>query len=172
MHCSQAQGLHWWAQSVRPILARWSLARATWVPAATLAGFSHLHHKLNSSGHSSSANMGQWSQDRYGSSVQDRDDHSPGQECDGSGKDDSKPPYSYAQLIVRVPTHSQFHSSQNKRKLISQTLPTGNLYGFRHTIDPIEHLLVHHQELLLLQDGRQGWASKFNQIINSTRINY
>lgn len=50
----------------------------------------------HSTGHSSVGSYG-------GSSIQDLgQDHSPGAEGSNEAKDDSKPPYSYAQLIVQA----------------------------------------------------------------------
>lgn len=60
-------------------------------------GFSHFHHELNPSsshGHGSAAG--------YSTGQDLTQDHSPGAEGGNDTKDDSKPPYSYAQLIVQA----------------------------------------------------------------------
>ncbi|XP_046444268.1 forkhead box protein K2-like [Daphnia pulex] len=62
-------------------------------------GFSHFHHELNPSsshGHGSAAGYS------TGSGQDLTQDHSPGAEGGNDTKDDSKPPYSYAQLIVQA----------------------------------------------------------------------
>lgn len=64
-------------------------------------GFSHFHHELNPSSshvHGASTNY------NTGSGQDLGQDHSPGADGGGGGdvKDDSKPPYSYAQLIVQA----------------------------------------------------------------------
>lgn len=63
-------------------------------------GFSHFHHDLNASAHTA----GQSGAGNYaGGSVHDLgQDHSPGADGSSEAKDDSKPPYSYAQLIVQA----------------------------------------------------------------------
>lgn len=60
-------------------------------------GFSHFHHELNpSSSHGHGTNYGT-------NSNQDiTQEHSPGADGGNEAKDDSKPPYSYAQLIVQA----------------------------------------------------------------------
>lgn len=62
-------------------------------------GFSHFHHELNpSSSHVHGATTGY----STGSGQDLAQDHSPGAEGGNDTKDDSKPPYSYAQLIVQA----------------------------------------------------------------------
>lgn len=64
-------------------------------------GFSHFHHDLHPPSSHSSSNHG-GSGGFGGSSGQDQEGHSPGAEGSNETKDDSKPPYSYAQLIVQA----------------------------------------------------------------------
>lgn len=66
-------------------------------------GFSHFHHDLNpSSSHSSGHGAMGYSGGQDGSAQDIGQDHSPGNEGSNDTKDDSKPPYSYAQLIVQA----------------------------------------------------------------------
>ena len=66
-------------------------------------GFSHFHHELSAASHSSGHGgaMG-YSGGQDGSAQDIGQDHSPGNEGMNDTKDDSKPPYSYAQLIVQA----------------------------------------------------------------------
>jgi len=68
-------------------------------------GFSHFHHDLHppsshssASGHGGSGGYGAGS----GQDSMSQEGHSPGAEGSNETKDDSKPPYSYAQLIVQA----------------------------------------------------------------------
>lgn len=62
-------------------------------------GFSHFHHELNPS---SSHGHGTATGYNTSSGADLAQDHSPGADGGNDAKDDSKPPYSYAQLIVQA----------------------------------------------------------------------
>jgi len=68
-------------------------------------GFSHFHHDLHPTSTHSSSGQGGAGSGVYGANSGGQDlgqEHSPGAEGSGEAKDDSKPPYSYAQLIVQA----------------------------------------------------------------------
>ena len=65
-------------------------------------GFSHFHHDLNPPSSHSSGHGGIGSGYGIGANQDLGQDHSPGADGSNEAKDDSKPPYSYAQLIVQA----------------------------------------------------------------------
>jgi len=66
-------------------------------------GFSHFHHDLHPpSSHSSSGHGGSGGYGGGAGQDMSQEGHSPGAEGSNETKDDSKPPYSYAQLIVQA----------------------------------------------------------------------